>query len=245
MELYLIRHGQSVNNVYHDQPVRWVPDPELSEYGHAQAGLLATYLSEHPSHENIVLLPADSPTRQQGAPHRITHLYVSPMLRALQTAAPVAQALGLSPEVWIDIHEHGGIVEHVNGGKVGRPGLTRAQITAQFAGYLLPEAITDSGWYTSDQAEDLPTCNGRAARVAFALRERAANPDTQRDAVALVSHGTYLDSLVKALLNRLPSYDFYHWFYNTSITRFDLAPDGSIMLRYINRVEHLPARLVT
>lgn len=243
MELYLIRHGQSLNNIYHDQPECWIPDPELSEHGHEQARLLATHLTESISHENIVLMPADAAIRAEGAPHRLTHLYVSPMLRALQTAQPIAHAFNLTPQVWIDIHEHGGIVEENT--KIGQPGLTRAQMAERFPTYALPDGVTDKGWYFGAGQEDLPACNGRAARVAHALRERARTPNSQHDAVALVSHGTFLDSLMKALMDRLPSDNFYHWFYNTSVTRFDLRPDSITLLRYVNRVEHLPARLVT
>ena len=38
-----------------------------------------------------------------------TAIYISPMLRALRTAAPLAAALGLAPQVWTDIFEHGGL----------------------------------------------------------------------------------------------------------------------------------------
>lgn len=80
MELILIRHGlpKHIENRA-GQPA----DPPLSEIGHTQADLMATWLQ----HETI------------------DHLYSSPMARAYQTAEPLARAQGLS----IDLRE--GVVE--------------------------------------------------------------------------------------------------------------------------------------
>lgn len=79
MELYLIRHGE---------PQRLAPDqdrsdPGLSERGHLQARALAGYLADE----------------------HIDALVVSPMLRAQQTAAYVADATGLAPVIRADLAE--------------------------------------------------------------------------------------------------------------------------------------------
>ena len=63
-------------------------DPPLTELGMEQARLLAGWL------------------RAGGEP--IDRLAVSPMQRALETAAPIAEALGIVPEVHADVHEHAG-----------------------------------------------------------------------------------------------------------------------------------------
>ena len=46
------------------------------------------------------------------------------MRRTLLTAQPASRALGLRPEIWLDIHEHGGIyLDHGEpAGKVSYPG---------------------------------------------------------------------------------------------------------------------------
>ena len=76
MELILIRHGLPMHIENRDgRPA----DPPLSEIGHTQANLMATWLQ----HESI------------------DHLYSSPMARAYQTAEPLARAQGLS----IDLRE--------------------------------------------------------------------------------------------------------------------------------------------
>ncbi|PJF27150.1 MAG: hypothetical protein CUN52_14920, partial [Phototrophicales bacterium] len=102
MEIYFIRHGQSTNNrlteaTWHTRS----HDPELTEIGHKQAARVADYLCSAPNLEDIVRIPDDAPEREQHYPHTITHLYCSPMYRALQTAQPIGAALNLNPTVWI------------------------------------------------------------------------------------------------------------------------------------------------
>ena len=78
MLLRLIRHAEPayvVDNTMFN-------DPELTPRGHRQAALLAT--------------------RDWG---RVDELWVSPMVRAQQTAAPVAEALGLEPVTHDWMHE--------------------------------------------------------------------------------------------------------------------------------------------
>ncbi len=71
MDILLIRHGEPVSG----------PDcgsnPGLTELGRAQAALMASHISNEP----------------------IDVVYVSPQLRARQTAGPLAEALGLEPVV--------------------------------------------------------------------------------------------------------------------------------------------------
>ncbi|GAB4512004.1 MAG: histidine phosphatase family protein [Anaerolineae bacterium] len=247
MELYIIRHGQSVNNaIMEDQKLR-VQDPELTEVGHQQADYTAKFLSTATNLEQIVRHPADSPKREAPHRHDITHLYCSAMHRAMQTARPIGEALNLNPSIWLEIHEHGGIyLDDDNGVPVGYGGMTRTEIQTAFPNYILPEAITDSGWYKPESGfEDLSLCQARAVRVKQALMERAALEESQNDSVAIVSHGTFIDALLKAFLNNLPGEQYFYWHYNTGISRLDILPNRQVIIRYINRVTHLPAELVT
>jgi broad specificity phosphatase PhoE len=75
MELLLIRHALPVRRELAEGQVA---DPELAELGHAQARALAEWLADE----------------------KIDVIYASPMLRARQTAAHVAERLGL--EIIID-----------------------------------------------------------------------------------------------------------------------------------------------
>jgi broad specificity phosphatase PhoE len=77
--------------------------------------------------------------------------------------------------------------------------------------------------------------------VAFKLRALADSDDR----IALVTHGTFTDSLLKALFGQLPSNRQYYHHYNTAITRIDFVDRHRLMVRYLNRVAHLPPEMVS
>lgn len=234
MILYLIRHGQSSNNLLAQQLLggtgpysfetymkQRVAEPPLTELGEKQADRLGAYV--------------------QGK--AITRLYCSPMLRTMQTIRPVADSLGCQPSVWIDLHEHGGIFLRPGSDAeaVGFPGLNRAEMSSMFPGYGL-DGIGENGWWHGAE-EDRASCHARAVRVAEELYRMAKELDGE-EGIAAVSHGTFMDSLLKALFGRLPGNEFYISHNNTGITRVDFSPsktDGSISttVRYTNRADHL------
>lgn len=80
MDLLIIRHAlpQRVETVGR------AADPPLSELGHVQARALAAWLE----------------------PEGVDALYTSPLQRALETAAPVAEALGLPAQVVDEVAEY-------------------------------------------------------------------------------------------------------------------------------------------
>ncbi len=241
MELLIIRHGQSANNVLDDDTDR-ILDPPLTDLGRQQAERLAQFLADSSNSDPI--FNAGSGFSGNSGTHGITHLYCSAMQRALQTAAPVSQALGLRPEIWLDVHEQGGMYLDQPEGKVGFPGMTRAEILSTYPDYVLPETITETGWYDAARGyEEIFTGAGRAIKVALELRRRAA--DEYRDArIAIITHGTFIDLTLKALLGLLPNRTFFFSHYNTGITRVDITPKH-LLLRYVNRVAHLPHDMIS
>jgi 2,3-bisphosphoglycerate-dependent phosphoglycerate mutase len=237
MELYIIRHGQSTNNVsmIYDAKDREA-DPPLTELGQKQAAKVAEYLSNGENFDHWVERKLEERETMQG--FGITRLLCSPMLRTLQTVLPISKALNLQPEVWPDLHEHGGL--HLDTGDergiLGFPGLGRSAMTEQFPGYVLHDSITEKGWYDfSHGVEDIAGAMARAIRVASVLKAQS----NSRQRIALVIHGTFADALLKALMNLLPNHDMYFLMYNTGITRIDFRSDGKMVPRYMNRVEHL------
>jgi 2,3-bisphosphoglycerate-dependent phosphoglycerate mutase len=251
MELYIIRHAQSTNNVLADQRDR-VEDPPLTAIGERQADLLAEHLAGgwQPITWAPVPVPPGVPTQGNRRGYGLTRLLCSPMLRSMQTAQPVARSLGLTPEVWIDIHEQGGMfLEEGDADErvaVGKTGLVRTEMQARFPDYLLPDAITECGWYTAGY-EEWDLCHLRAARVATTLRTWAADGGEQ---VAIVSHGGFADALLKALLHGGPAHNghgpkFFYLHFNTAIDRIDFDAEGRLRVAYLNRVEHLPADLLS
>lgn len=243
MELFIIRHGQSTNNALADFSQR-VCDPHLTDLGQRQAQIVAQHLAGGVHLEQTVGTFEEETASKAVTGYGITKLYCSAMRRALQTAQPIGQALGLAPEVWQDIHEVGGIhLEHADErGVVGYPGLTRAEILAEFPNVVLPDSVTEKGWWdVRNGREDWPTCQGRAIRVAKQLWAWAERDER----IAIVSHAAFVDALIKALLNVLPGNGLMIYHFNTALTRFDFLEDKQLRLRYINRVDHLPPSLVS
>lgn len=241
MRLYLIRHAQSTNNILTDERQRTY-DPDLTPIGYQQANILARALLNTPE------MPTGAIGLDDGGDttFRLTQLYCSPMWRALLTTRPLAAAFGLQPEVWVDIHEEGGLyLEHEDGTVQGFPGLTRHEMQRQFPGYRLPPEITDEGWWNPARGrESASQAMERAIRAAFALREQARS-DAR---IALVTHGDFMSHLLKALLNQLPGqrHELYYAHYNTAITRIDfLEGTHRMLVHYVNRFEHLPPELRT
>jgi broad specificity phosphatase PhoE len=243
MELYIIRHGQSTNNVTMISGVNnRVVDPPLTDLGRQQAEALAVHLKTGFNRDVLVDPSWEEQGSQQG--FGITALYCSPMLRTLQTCQPVSQALGLKPEVWIEIHEHGGLYVNYEDerGIVGFPGSTRAELLAAFPDYTLPNAITEQGWWNPALGEeDLAGAQARAIRVAAALRAKG----NSQEHIVLVTHGTFADCLLKALLYQLPTKEHFFAHYNTGITRVTFIDQGRLRIRYTNRIDHLTPEMTT
>ena len=232
MELFFIRHGQSSNNALAD-PTQRVQDPLLTPAGEKQAERVAEHIAAG------LHLVGGNVGEQDGA--RLDRLYCSAMIRAMQTARPVGKALGIAPEVYIDIHEFGGIfLDRPDGGSDGFPGQTRAEMERDFAGYTLPDAVGADGWWKGPR-ETEEAQRERAARTARDLWARAESDER----VGLVSHGDYLNLLLQILLGIEGGEGLYLYHRNTAITRIHLYADGTSDLYYLNRTVHTEPDLMT
>jgi len=229
MELFLIRHGQSSNNALVDSTLR-VEDPLLTTAGELQAKHTALHLAAG--------LHLHSTVRHAARPV-LDHLYCSAMIRAMQTAQPIGEALGVRPEVWLEIHEIGGIFLDHGERRIGYSGQTRSQLAQRFPDYILPPQLSEHGWWNRD-FEEMHEGYNRAAEVAQVLRQRAGE-DLR---IGLVSHGDFLSALLQALGDQLPGEGVYYEHRNTGITHIDLMPQRA-RVRYLNRVDHLAEGLIT
>lgn len=247
MNLLIIRHAESANNRiiatlgYDDYLGGRVHEPPLTDTGEAQAEALA---------EHIVTATTPEFTRRGTGTregYHIDRIFCSPMVRTMQTAYPTAKALGLPLEVWRDTFEHGGLFEgdpFSNGGSDLRffPGLGRKAMMERFPGVIVPEVITDEGWYDGGY-EELAGCATRAAVVAQDLNALAQEePDTT---IALITHGTFINQLLHRLLGVPSESSLYFFHANTGISRVEFAENGFRILRYLNRLEHLTPDLWT
>ena len=245
MDLYIIRHAQSTNNALPAEVELRdrVCDPLLTGLGYRQAERVAEHLATgHDGWSEAASADPEAGGSPCAARYGITHLVCSPMKRTLLTAQPISRALDLRPEIWLDIHEHGGIyLDHGEPtGRVGYPGITRPEVLARFPGYRAPEALTDQGWWR-DGFEEWETCLLRAGDVARRLR----GMHTEDSGIAMVTHGGFASALIMALVGTPPEARVHFSHHNTGISLVHFRPDGGIRLRYLNRVPHLPPEMIT
>jgi 2,3-bisphosphoglycerate-dependent phosphoglycerate mutase len=239
MELYFIRHAQSQNNALAasnavDQ-VR-THDPELTEVGLRQAERLAEFLAQQRPDAHAAKY---DPQNRRGI--TLTHLYASLMVRAVNTGSIVAQRLGLPLTGWIDWHEEGGLfLEETPGNFVGRPGNGRSYFAEKYPDLVLPETLTDTGWWT----EALEAPEARVRRARRVLAELIARHGDSDDHVGVVSHGGFYTHLIAALMEMPAPYKLAFMLNNASVSRIVIAPQGRYVV-YQNRCEFLPDELVT
>ncbi|MBI2480542.1 MAG: histidine phosphatase family protein [Planctomycetia bacterium] len=213
MQLYLIRHAQSQNNALPEE--ERIEDPGLTELGRQQAEHLAKW---------IPLL-------------RLTRLITSPFRRTLMTTEPIRRVTALIPEVRIDLHEQGGCYAgHDLSSKVGRPGMTRREIEAEFSGYRVADNIDGAGWWQSKPYETWEAARIRAARLLEETCREFAHTDER---VAFVMHA----DIKRLFLSHLHA-DPLDVPCNTSVTEIEFTTNSQ-RLRAFNQINHLPSRLVT
>ncbi len=247
MELYFIRHGQSENNAnWRRDLFQGVPDPELTEIGHAQAELLARSLGSRQKRDEKV-----SWNSQNRHGFGLTHIYTSLMVRAVGTAKPIAEALGLPLIAWPEIHETGGIFARDDGDeRTGLPGKTRSYFREYYPDLELPEWVDDHGWWNrpfETQEERKP----RAESVWADLLTRHGDREGQREhRVAIVSHGGFFMLLFTTALgiemrrNQESHNEYWFLMNNCSVTRLDVKND-QVLVAYTNRNDFLEDHLIT
>ena len=245
MDLTIIRHAQSTNNALpiEIEASAHVCDPLLTDLGLRQAELLAEHLATgRDGWSEAASADPEARSAPTAASYGITRLVCSPMRRTLLTAQPISRALGLRPEVWLDIHEHGGIYLDYGApvGRIGYPGIAHAELHAQFPGYTAPDALTDDGWWW-DGFEEWEVCLARAASVA----RRLGAIGTTDARIAMVTHGAFASALIMALVGTPPDAGVHFSHNNTGISLVHFRPDGGIRLRYLNRVAHLRPDMIT
>ena len=240
MDLFIIRHGQSGNNALPDIRDREV-DPPLTNLGERQAELLAEHLASGESHD-LITADAGNTRYETRQGFGITSLFTSPMYRSLQTVQPISRSLGLEPKIWVDIHEEGGMYLNHGGdeGRVGYPGRSRSEILSEFPNYHLPTSFNDAGWWNKDH-EDPSSLLIRATKVAEQLHDIASNEDR----VAIITHGGFMNALLKALFGQISQEQTYYRHHNTAISRISMDASEAAEVGYLNRIDHLSADLVS
>jgi 2,3-bisphosphoglycerate-dependent phosphoglycerate mutase len=239
MQLYFVRHAQSTNNALwastgSDQGRN--EDPELTELGKRQARRVAEFLRS----DGLGTGLGEDDIKNVGG-FRISHLYSSLMLRAVQTGHAISEALGLPLHPWVDIHETGGMFleDPITGELAGKPGMSRGYF-AQHYPRLVADTVNESGWW-GRAFEAYEERRPRAERFLRELMERHGGTDHR---VAIVSHGGFYNYLMACILNIADKENYWFAINNTAITRVDFQ-DGHKTIAYMNRTDHLPLEWIT
>lgn len=197
MELILVRHAEPVRiapGERGDGPV----DPELTELGHDQARRLGAWL----------------------APDGIDHVITSPLLRARETAAPLAERLGRQPEI------DAGLIEYDVGADSYIP-VEELRLTRDDRW----TAMVEGRW--EDFGGEPP--EKFRARVLPRMAEIAAAHPGER--VAVVCHGGVVNVYLAAVIG----IDRTLWFEPgyTSVSRVKVSRDGLRSIATLNETAHL------
>jgi len=193
MDLLLIRHALPHRVISDDGPA----DPGLDDLGRRQAEAMAAWLGDE----------------------AIDSIVSSPLRRALETAAPLAERLGLTVEI------DDGIAEW---DRHSAEYIPVEELRA--SGHPLWEAMAKGDW-TSIGID--PEEFGR--RVIASIDALAtANPDRR---LAVVCHGGVINAYASAVLE-LPRLLFFEPGY-TSITRVTVGASGRRLIRSLNETAHL------
>jgi len=194
MELLLIRHALPVRREVVEGPA----DPELSVEGYQQAERLAQYL----------------------ASESIAAIFVSPLKRALQTAAPLARRLGVTPVVVDDVAEF----DRTSNEYIP---MEELQATNDPRWQKLIDGVWDSTDETQDQFKD---------RVVGAF-EKIIEQNSSTS-VAVVCHGGVINLYLAHILGVQTQRGFFYPNY-TSIHRVSASRSGVRSLMTLNETAHL------
>jgi broad specificity phosphatase PhoE len=201
MELYIIRHGESLGNI---MPGKDMPDSPLTDLGKSQAEKVIHALKEVQD---------------------IEHIISSPLLRALQTAQPYARELNTPITVWKDICEYRTGSSYV-GPKV-------IELIKEFPQAHFSDEIEPDGWIY--KGNDNPYyASKRARNIIIKLKK-----NYQNSKIAIFSHGTFNNYLIKALLDLPASNNSTIQQDNACINWFTLLENDSIKINKINETTHL------
>lgn len=226
MYLLFIRHGQSGNNALTEQgksQLEREPDPHLTEKGREQAQAIGQWLCK----QNF----------------RPTKLYTSLMIRAIETATPIADALNLPLEARDDLFEQFGPYQGQWQDDCPYAGASRTKLQALSDKLVLPAAATEAGWRFAKHLETPIETTQRAQKVLQWLRGFSAN-----EVVAVVSHGVFGSFLINVLTAPQDTQDLYEQLPGKRNRSFALDNTSTTIVQldkcthrvwWVNRVDHL------
>ncbi|HWC08950.1 MAG TPA: histidine phosphatase family protein [Solirubrobacterales bacterium] len=205
-EVVLVRHGASEAAVVGASfpLVDGHSDPALSEPGQAQAEMVAEALRGE----------------------RIAGIFASTLRRTQESAAPLAAALGLEPQVLFELREV--FLGDFEGGEY--------RIRQGRGDPIIQRVFAEERWDAIPNAESFEDFG---ARLRKGIEEIVAAVGPETTAVAFV-HGAVIGQLCQLATDSRP-FAFVHAD-NGSITRIVVHADGKWLLRSFNDINHLTVK---
>ena len=203
VEVVLVRHGASAAAVPGEshEMLEGRGDPPLSPTGVEQAEAVGARLA------------------REG----FRRIFVTPLKRTSETAAPLARATGVEPVVINDLVEVS--LGDWEGGEF--------RIRAYQRDPLVMRALTEESWEVLPGAESM---DGFATRVRRGIDAVVEQSEPGESVVAFV-HGGVIGELARQATGSRPFAFLRND--NTSITRLVVHADGSLFLRSFNDIAHL------
>lgn len=203
IEVILVRHGATEAAV-EDEPFELLEgqaDPVLSDVGERQAELVAAHLASEP----------------------ISALFVTPLRRTAQTAAPLVARLGLEPVVVPQLREV--YLGELDGGAF--------RIAVRRRDPIVAKVFRAQRWDVIPGAETMEALEART-RAGLARIVESAGPGAT---VAAIVHGGVIGELCRQA-SGAPHFAFVHSD-NGSLSRLVLLPEGRWWIRSFNEAGHL------
>ena len=194
MELILVRHGLPLRREVVEGPA----DPELSVEGHDQSSRLANYL----------------------ATESIDAIYSSPMKRAMQTAEPLAQTIGLPILIVDDVAEFD-------------------RLSNEYIPIEELRAANDDRWHklvAGDWDSESDTIDEFRNRVITSIEKIISQHASQR--IVVTCHGGGINQYLAHILGLKTERGFFYPQY-TSIHRVVAAQNGLRSIASLNEIAHL------
>lgn len=241
MQIYFIRHAQSINNKAWDERDndRYFEarssDPDITSDGYEQAEIVSKYLAQ-PYHASEW-----DPQNRNG--FGLTHLYCSLMVRAIKTGQAIAEQTGLPLVAMPEVHETGGIFDMIQTDDepifVGKPGPGKSYFQENFPELIVPEDLPEDGWWNREK-EPRENYSKRAQTVIDFLNEKHHGHDHR---VGVVMHNGIFARIISVLFEMQVE---KYWFLmnNCAISRVDMR-GSELAVLYMNKTDHLPDRLIT
>lgn len=248
MQLYFIRHGQSANNASwqfrdtggYDRS----SDPPLTDLGIMQAQALANFIA------STMPLSDDPSIGEYRHSIKITHLYSSLMIRAIQTGTILSETLGIPLFGLPEAHEIGGIyLETLEDGVATitrEHGVNPAYLQEHYPSLRLHQPIEERGWWQGG-LEPISSPLERANKLLGLLKDRHLGANHH---VAIVTHGGFFNTIVRAIfdirIDEIDNRNLPTWFSfcNCAVSRIDFVNERIIWV-YHNRTTFMDDDLVT